>query len=174
MITKTEKKHTKDTQNIWVKSGRLFFLLCLTNAVGYIGSVFITPKALEWYHSLILSELTPPGFLFGLVWTVLYFLMAFSAFLVWNRTSPRPFVLQLAFNLIWPFVFFYLKEPIAGLAVILMMMYFIYRTIRGFGSVSKIAGWLMVPVFVWSGFAFYLNLIVVLYNTAIGVWLGLI
>ena len=125
MITKTEKKHTKDTQNIWVKSGRLFFLLCLTNAVGYIGSVFITPKALEWYHSLILSELTPPGFLFGLVWTVLYFLMAFSAFLVWNRTSPRPFVLQLAFNLIWPFVFFYLKEPIAGLAVILMMMYFI-------------------------------------------------
>lgn len=174
MITKTKKEFTKEIPHPLSKGGRLFFLLCLTNAVGYIGSVFITPKALEWYHSLILSELTPPGIWFGLVWTILYFLMAFSAFLVWNRTSPRPFVLQLAFNLIWPFIFFYLKEPVAGLAVILIMIYFIYRTIRLFGSVSRMAGWLMAPVLVWSCFAFYLNLIVVLYNTRIGIWFGFI
>ncbi len=174
MITKTKNEHTKDTHKILSKAYRLFFLLCLTNAVGYIGSVFMTPQAFEWYNSLILSGLTPEGKWFGIVWTILYFLMAISAFLVWNRVTPRPFVLQLAFNLIWPFSFFYLKEPIAGLIIILIMLYFIYKTITIFGAVSKLSGWLMVPVFLWSCFAFYLNLIVVLYNTQVGIWLGLI
>ncbi len=174
MTTSNKKVITKDLPTVWQKALRLFYLLVLTNAVGYIGSTFTNPEALAWYDTLIQSKLTPPDMYFGLVWAILYFCMAIAAFLAWGKTSPRPFVLQLAFNLIWPFAFFYLKSPIGAFVILLIMMYFIVETIREFGRVSKAAGWLMVPVLFWTIFAGYLNLIVVLYNTEIGVWLGLV
>ena len=100
--------------------------------------------------------------------------MAIAGWLVWNRVSPRPFVIQLAFNLIWPFLFFYMKSPVWALADIGVMLFFLGRTVRVFYPVSRPAGWLMVLPLIWSLFAAYLNLIVVLYNTQIGIWLGLI
>lgn len=174
MITKPKKVITKASQSVGQKALRLFYLLCLTMVVGYIGSTFITPEALKWYNTLILSDLTPPDVWFGVVWTALYFLMAVAAFLTWGKTSPRPFVLQLAFNLVWPFGFFYLKNPALAFAILLIMIVFIVWTIRAFGRVSRIAGGLMVPVLLWSLFAGYLNLIVILYNTRVGVVLGLV
>ena len=151
-----------------------FFLLCLTMSVGYIGSTFMTPESMAWYDKLILSTLTPPAAWFGIAWTLLYFMMSWSAFLVWNKCSPRPFVLQLGCNLLWPFLFFHLKSPVMALIDLIIMLVFIGATICHFGRVSKIAGWMMVPVLLWSCFAFYLNMIAVLYNTQIGIWLGLI
>ena len=156
------------------KATRLLFLLLLTNLVGYVGGTFVTPDALVWYDTLIQSNLTPPNMWFGIVWTVLYFMMAISAWLVWGKVSPRPFVLQLAFNLLWPFLFFYLKNPILAWFDVLIMIFFIIWTIRIFYRASKTAGWLMVPILLWSCFAMYLTTIVVLYNTEIGIWLGLI
>ena len=183
MITKTKKVITKDVQSenvvtqdtsIWQNALRLFYLLCLTMAVGYIGSTFTSPEALKWYDTLILSDLTPPNNWFGPVWSVLYFLMAISAFLVWGKASPRPFVMQLAFNLIWPFAFFYLKNPVLAFVILIAMVVFIVKTICSFGRVSLLSGWLMVPVLLWSLFAGYLNVIVIVYNTKIGSLLGII
>ena len=80
----------------------------------------------------------------------------------------------LAFNLLWPFLYFYLREPVFALLDIVVMIYFIIRTIQVFRPVSRSAAYLMLPVLLWSMFAFYLNTIIVLYNTQIGVWLGFI
>ena len=156
------------------KAVRLFFLLALTSVVGYIGSTFVTPEALAWYDGLIQSDLTPPDSWFGIVWGILYALMSIAAWLVWGKVTPRPFVFQLAFNLLWTFLFFYLKSPILALVDVVAMVACLIWTVVVFARASLWAAGLMIPTLIWSCFAFYLNLIVVLYNTQVGVWLGLI
>ena len=164
----------KKAHSVYTKALRLCFLLFLTFTVGYVGGTFVTKDAMKWYNTLILSSLNPPAEWFGIVWGILYVCMSFSAWIVWGKVSPRPFVLQLAFNLLWPFLFFYLRSPILSLIDTGLMIVFIWITIWKFGKISKLAGGLMVPVLLWSLFAFYLNTVTVLYNTIIGVWLGLI
>ena len=136
---------------------RLFFLLFLVNTIGYIGGSYMTPETMAWYKTLPNSPLTPPDWVFPVVWTILFFLMAISAFLVWGRASPRWFVAQLMMNMLWSFCFFYLKNPIMALGVLILMLVFLGLNIASFGRFSKIAGWLLIPTFVWGLFAFYLN-----------------
>ncbi len=142
----------------------LFFLLLVVFSVSFVSGAFITPDRLNWYKTLPLSSLTPPDIVFSLVWTVLYFLMAISAFLVWNKASPRYFVLQLIANGLWPFLFFYMHSPIAGLIDILALILFVGLTIKTFYNVSKTAAGLLLPLFIWILFAFYLNAHIVYYQ----------
>ena len=145
-------------KSVWRLAGRLFFLLALVNTIGYIGGTYMTPETMIWYYSLPNSSLTPPDFVFPIVWTLLFTLMAISAFLVWGRASPRWFVAQLMTNMLWSFCFFYLKNPLWAVGVLFLMLIFLFLNIRTFGKVSKLSGWLLVPTFIWSLFALYLNL----------------
>ena len=70
-------------KTIMKRAGILFFLLCLVFLISGLSGSFITFDRLNWYKTLPLSSLTPPDDWFGVVWTILYFLMAISAFLVW-------------------------------------------------------------------------------------------
>ena len=144
---------------------RLFFLLFLVNTIGYIGGTYMTPETMQWYHSLQVSSLTPSDWVFPIVWTFLFSLMAISAFLVWGRATPRWFVAQLMANMLWSFSFFYLTNPTLAMGVIFLMLFFLFLNIYTFGKVSKLAAWLLVPTFLWSLFALYLNLFVVYNNT---------
>ena len=144
---------------------RLFFLFFLVNTIGYIGGTYMTPQTIQWYHSLVTSSLTPPDWVFPIVWTFLFTLMAISAFLVWGKASPRWFTAQLMANMLWSFSFFYLKNPVLASSVIIFMLVFLFLNIRSFSKVSKTAGWLLVPTFLWAFFALYLNLYVVFNNT---------
>lgn len=143
---------------------KLLFLLLLTNAVGYLGAGFMTERSMVWYHSLRGSALTPPDFVFGIVWPVLYALMALAAFNVWGKVSPRYFCLQLILNGLWSFIFFYFQAPFAALVCLVLMLYFLMMTQIQFMRASKLAGFLLVPVTVWCWFAFYLNGFIVFMN----------
>lgn len=147
----------KETPSLALRTARLVFLLVCVCALGFVSSLFITPDALGWYHSLPLSRLTPPDMLFSLVWIILYVLMAIAAFLVWNKASPRFFALQLICAAFWPFVFFYLHSVAGGAVVILAMVVFLALTIKVFYPASKVAAFLLVPQLIWGVFALYLN-----------------
>ena len=149
-------------KSILKRGGILFFLLVIIFSIPYATRGFMTFDRMNWYHTLPLSGLTPPDFVFPIVWTILYFLMAFSAFLVWEKASPRYFVLQLITNGVWPFLFFYLHNPTAALIDILFMIVFVALTIKTFYKVSKMAAYLLIPLFCWIVFAFYLNAHIVL------------
>ena len=116
---------------IMKRAGILFFLLFLVFLISGLSGSFITFDRLNWYKTLPLSSLTPPDVWFSIVWSVLYFLMAISAFLVWDKASPRYFVLQLVTNGVWPFLFFYMHSPIAGLIDILLMIIFSKCVLNG-------------------------------------------
>ena len=144
------------------KIGRFLFLLILVNLIGYVAASYMTADTMIWYEALPQSSLTPPRPVFGIVWSILLFLQAVSAYLVWGKASPRYFVLQLALNMLWSFVFFYLRLPSAALITVLLFTIALIMNIKVFAKADKWAGWLLVPTLLWSFFAIYLNAVIVL------------
>lgn len=144
-------------KSIWTQVGRFLFLLILVNFVGYIASCYMSADTLNWYHGLPNSPLTPPDWVFGIVWSVLFFMMALSYFLVWGKASPRWFVMQLLANMLWSFCFFYLRSPLLGFICVLFLIYTLIMCIKSFWHYSKASSYLMVPTLLWSIFALYLN-----------------
>ena len=141
---------------------RLFFLFFLVNTISYIGGTYMTPETMQWYYTLPMSSLTPPDWVFPIVWMVLFSLMALSAFLVWGKVTPRWFTAQLMANMLWSFTFFYLRNPVLAVGVIILMLVFLFLNIYTFGKVSRVAAWMLIPTFLWALFALYLNLYIVI------------
>ncbi|HLP44178.1 MAG TPA: TspO/MBR family protein, partial [Candidatus Nanoarchaeia archaeon] len=109
--------------------------------------------------------LTPPSWVFGPVWTILYVLMGVALFFVWNegwnrggvRIAVSVFGVQLVLNTAWSLIFFGAKNPGAALIEIVLLWISILFTIILFSKISKRAGVLLVPYIVWVSFAAYLN-----------------
>ena len=130
----------------------------------------------DWYKNLKKSKLTPPDYVFGIVWSFLYILM-FIAFLLVLLEMKKPnydknliglsvafFLIQLFFNLSWTTLFFKIKKPKLALIDIALTIIFTAITIYYFYQVNYIAAFLLVPYFVWISFASYLNLYIVIKN----------
>ena len=116
----------------------------------------------QWYNSLKKSSLTPPNKAFGIVWPILYIMMAISATLVWKACGGfcRPllfFAIGLVFNLMWTPVFFRQRKIGLALAIILLTLGFTLYTMYLFYPISELAVWLLVPYALWLTFATYLN-----------------
>lgn len=143
-----------------VGSLAVFIILC--QAVGFVGTLVGGQGAL--YRELTLPGWAPPGSVFGPVWVVLYSLMGIAAWLVW-RTGKGParrsalgwFVAQLVVNALWTPVFFGAESPIGGLILLALLLPLITGTIIAFGKRSTLAAALLVPYWLWAGFALVLN-----------------
>jgi len=130
-----------------------------------IGQLFAGDELDEWYRGLRKPSFTPPNWLFGPVWTILYISMGVAAWLVWLRRGNRAvtvalvlFAIQLALNAAWPGLFFGLQNPRIAFAEIVVLWLAIVLTVSTFLRVSKVAGWLMVPYLGWVTFAGVLNM----------------
>ena len=139
-----------------------FVAVCATAAL--VGSAFTEPSIPEWYGSLIKPFFTPPSWLFGPVWSVLYLAMAIAGWLVWlrhrNIAVALPLALfgsQLVLNALWSILFFGLQAPGIALVEILTLWAMIFATLISFWKISTIAGWLFVPYLAWVSFATILN-----------------
>jgi tryptophan-rich sensory protein len=151
--------------------GKLIISIIGCELVGIIGTIFTVQAIPTWYTSLNKPSFSPPNWLFGPVWTLLYFLMGISFFLIW-RMNPKPqvtrakkiFFVQLALNFIWTPIFFGLRSPLLGLITILLMLFFILLTLKNFYSLSKPAFYLLIPYLVWVSFATILNAAIVSIN----------
>ena len=113
-----------------------------------------------WSRPAAHWSFSPPNWLFGPVWTTLYFMMGAAAWMVWRRQGAgalKVFWLQLALNALWTPLFFGLHNPLAGLVCIVLMWLAIVWTVYGFWRVSHPAAWLLVPYLAWVSFATALN-----------------
>ena len=116
-----------------------------------------------WYQQLIKSPLNPPGYVFGIVWPILYFLMSISAYRTFTETK-KLFLIQLLFNALWSWLFFAFQMPFVALLNIWLLIYLnIKLTLKMFYQ-DKISGILFMPYVLWLFFASYLNLFIVLNN----------
>ncbi len=121
----------------------------------------------DWYASLAKPSWTPPGWLFGPVWTVLYALMAIAGWRLWSLRSSRAlvaFLQQLVLNLAWTPVFFGLRSPGAALCVIVVLLGAIAATIVLAWRVDRVASVLLWPYLAWVAFATALNAAIFLMN----------
>ena len=130
-----------------------------------IGSAFTRPAVTGWYVTVQKPWFSPPNEVFGPVWTVLYFLMAVALYLVWHKRENgvrdnlalQLFLVQLALNVFWSFVFFGLQSIGDGLVVIVMLWLTLSATIRRFWRLSRVAAICLLPYFIWLSFAAVLN-----------------
>ncbi|MEJ2718305.1 MAG: tryptophan-rich sensory protein [Deltaproteobacteria bacterium] len=138
------------------------FLICFGAA--RVGVLFTDLSVSTWYPSVVKPAWTPSGNLIGGIWTVLFTLMAFAAWLVWlnngaahRRKALLLFVGQLVLNVTWSAMFFGLRSPgLAAIEIIVLWMA-ILATVVAFARVSKVASALMVPYLLWVAFAAVLN-----------------
>lgn len=133
--------------------------LALSFAAAAIGGI-ASADAGSFYQQLARPSWAPPGWLFAPVWGLLYLLMGVSAWLVWKSRANRPattalslFVLQLAANTLWSWLFFAWKQGLLAFAEILVLWLLILATTVAFWRVRRLAAVLLLPYLAWVSFA---------------------
>jgi translocator protein len=150
----------------------LLAFFAIAFGVAALGSLTTIQNVDGWYASADKAPWSPPNWLFGPAWTVLYSLIAVSGWLVWRELKRVPpiYIVQLALNALWTPVFFG-AYPVIGapalwiaLAIIVAMDVAILLTMLRFWQVRKLAAWLLVPYWAWVLFATTLNAAVAILN----------
>lgn len=143
---------------------RLPLLLLLCFGAEAAGGLLTARSVGGWYQGIQKPSFNPPDWIFGPVWTFLFFLMAISAWLVWRRVplreagwSPWFFMGQLILNVVWSGLFFGLRNPALAFAEILVLWVAIAGTILCFRRHSTAAALLLLPYLGWVSFATVLN-----------------
>ena len=149
---------------------KLIVIVLITEFIGLLGRLFsgITGQI---YTSLIKPPLSPPGWLFGLIWPVLYLLMGIAAYIIYQtvQTPERKkattlYWVQLIVNFLWPIVFFRFQWYWISVIVIILLDILVLITIKRFYKIEKAAGYLMMPYLLWILFATYLNIGIAVLN----------
>lgn len=124
-----------------------------------------------WYLSLTKPPLTPPTSYFPVAWSVLYFLMTISFFIIITKINSKDklyatnlFLIQLIFNFLWSYIFFDMKSIGLALVDVILLLVVLIFTVFYFFKLSKLAGWLLVPYLLQVIFALYLNLGILILN----------
>ena len=116
-----------------------------------------------WYQALNKSDLNPPGYVFGIVWPILYILMSVSAYRTFTDTG-RVFFIQLVFNTAWSWMFFSFHMPLVALLNIWLLIYLNASLTLKMFKIDRLSAILYSPYVLWLLFASYLNLFIVLNN----------
>jgi benzodiazapine receptor len=133
---------------------------------------FISKNSMSSFALLNQPWLSPPGWLFPVVWTILYILMGIASFLILTSNAPQESIdsaiklygLQLLFNFFWTIWFFNLHLYFFSFIWLIALWLLIIATTLSFSRISKLATYLMVPYLLWVTFAAYLNLSIALLN----------
>lgn len=154
------------------KTVKFFVSIVVCELVGLISTPFTVSSIKTWYVYLNKPTFSPPNWIFGPVWTTLYFFMGVSFYLIWLQDSKNKkirsamllFVVQLVFNFLWSIIFFGFHNPLIAFIDIILLWIMILLTIIKFHKLSKQAAYLLVPYILWVSFAALLNLSIVLLN----------
>lgn len=133
-------------------------------------SAFLTREAMQVFETLNQPPLSPPGWLFPIVWTILYVLMGVSSYLILESgadeetvsSAMKVYYFQLVLNFLWPTFFFNFQWYLFAFFWLLLLWVSVLVMIRRFADISKVAAYLNIPYIIWLTFAAYLNF---------GVWL---
>ena len=147
----------------------LIICLLIPLAVGGLAA-WLTMDSMAQFAALAQPPLSPPGWVFPVVWTILYLLMGWASFLIWKSGAPQAakkrarglYGAQLAVNFVWPLLFF--RAGLYGFALIwlVILLVLVAETMLAFGRIDRRAAWLLATYLLWLLFAAYLNA---------GVWL---
>lgn len=125
----------------------------------------------KWYNNLNKSYLTPPGWVFSVVWSILYTLLIISFYLVWKDNKCYPycnalnyFFVQLLLNLSWTTIFFKYKRIKISFLILILIFLLTCITFYKFYNINRISGYLLIPYLIWLLLATYLNVYIIFKN----------
>lgn len=155
---------------------KFVFAMFLSFLPGFLG-VIVAPMETGgnlWYNTLNHSVLTPAGWVFSVVWGILYFLIGLALFFVMQTHTRNGgynksvaywlFAINLVLNAVWSFVFFGAQMPEMALLVLAALIITVILMAREFFRISRVSFWLTLPYIVWLFFAFYLNGMIIYLN----------
>lgn len=147
---------------------KLLTSILICELAGIAGAALSIGSIPEWYASLNKPSFNPPVWIFMPVWTLLYFLMGVSLFLVWKeglknkevKSAVAIFYVMLFFNVLWSVTFFGLHQIAGALFVIIVLWILILITIMKFIKISRPAGIFQIPYLIWVSFATVINFMI--------------
>ena len=147
-----------------IDSKKLIFSITLPLLVGGVAG-FLTRDSVDLYGMINKPPLSPPGWLFPIVWTILYLLMGISSYIIMTSQGEsqkinqalKTYYVQLFVNFMWPIFFFSFQWYGLALLWLLLLWILVARMIKEFGEISKVAAYLNIPYLLWLTFALYLN-----------------
>ena len=125
------------------------------------------------YTALNKPAFSPPGYIFPIVWTILYILMGISSYIVYSSNSPNKakalliYGIQLFFNFCWSILFFGFNLYLLAFIWLIALIFIIIIMIREFYAVTPLAAYLQIPYLIWCIFAAYLNLFLFIMNWSV-------
>ncbi len=143
----------------------LIICLLLPQLAGGLGAIATAESVNTWYAEINKPFFTPPGFVFPIVWPLLYFMMGLASWFIWKQRNSHPlgrralwiYGIHLVLNTLWSFLFFGLQNPGLAFAEIILLWLVIVVTMLYFFKIRRLAGYLFVPYLAWVSFATVLN-----------------
>ena len=155
-----------------MKTKRKKLVICLAIPLAVGGLAALLSGGMDPYQTLNQPPLSPPGWVFPVVWSILYLLMGYASYRILTsgadpdaiRKALTFYFIQLILNFLWPLVFFGLQWYFVAFILLLVLWVFIYLTMYCFGKIDDTAQTLLIPYLLWVTFAGYLNAGVALLN----------
>lgn len=150
---------------------RLSICIAIPLAVGFL-SYLVTRRGMESFSELNMPPLSPPMWLFPVVWSILFILMGIASYIVTvHGTDDREvksalwiYGIQLLLNFLWTVIFFNFRMLTFAFIWLLILFAFIIANTVSFGRIRRSAGYLLVPYLIWTAFAGYLNFMLSVLN----------
>jgi benzodiazapine receptor len=136
-------------------------LVIACSVIGSLANIFISSDT--WYMDLVKSPLNPPSYVFGIVWPILYVLMAFVSFRSADKIWAL-FIPQLILNAAWSWMFFFMHAPLLALINISILIFLNQKILVILNNESRLLYWLYLPYVLWLAFAAFLNASIVFLN----------
>ena len=145
----------------------LFFII--TYSASFIGGFATVSFKEPWYSQLVKSNYNPPDWVFAPIWTTLYLMMTLAIWFYWhskNRDINTIYVyfIHIVFNTTWSIVFFGLHQILLALIVLLVLIFLIIVLILKYKRVNLVSYYLMIPYLLWTTYALFLNLNLLILN----------
>jgi len=141
--------------------------LILVYGIAFVGSIFTTQNVNSAWYETTKTSITPPSFIFPIVWNILFFLIALSIYFAWTSKKAQKgsakksiailFGLNLFFNALWSFIFFGLQNPKGAFVELIVLWLSIISLLFLTYRVEKKSFYLLIPYFLWVSFAGILN-----------------
>ena len=153
-----------------IKWKPLLICLAIPLAIGGLGALL--GGGMDNYADLRQPPLSPPGWVFPIVWSILYLLMGYASYRIYTSEAEQEdkhkaltfYAIQLALNFLWPVIFFGLQWYWAAFVLLIALWVMIYLCMYRFALIDETAENLLIPYLLWVTFAGYLNLGVALLN----------
>jgi len=146
----------------------LIVCLVVVYAIAFIGSLFTTGNTSgEWYES-IKPSITPPNWIFPIVWNILFFLIALSLYIAWIHAKNQKnkiiivFSINFLLNILWSILYFTLKNPLYAFIEIIFLWLSITVMIYTTYKINKNSAYLLIPYLLWVSFACVLNYLTII------------